>query len=37
LIVVAAALFFGLIQVWPKARHGSAFSSADSHTGEAAP
>jgi zinc transport system permease protein len=37
LIVVAAALFFGLTQVWPKARHGSAFSSADSHTGEAAP
>jgi len=37
LIVVAAALFFGLTQVWPKARHGAAFSSADSHTGEAAP
>jgi len=37
LIVVAAALFFGLTQVWPKARHGSAFSSPDSHTGEAAP
>jgi len=37
LIVVAAALFFGLTQVWPKAQHGSAFSSADSHTGEAAP
>jgi len=35
LIVVTAALFFGLTQAWPRARHGSAFSSSDSHTGEA--
>ena len=37
LIVVAAALFFGLTQAWPRARHGSTYSSAGGHTGEAAP
>ena len=35
LIVVTAALFFGLTQVWPQARHGSVFSSSDGHTDEA--
>ena len=37
LIVIAAALFFVLTQAWPQARHGSTYSSADGHTGEAAP
>ena len=37
LIVVAAALFFGLTQAWPRARHGSTYSSAGGHTGETAP
>ena len=36
LIVVTAALFFGLAQAWPQARHGSAVSSSDGPTGEAA-
>jgi zinc transport system permease protein len=37
LIVVAAALFFGLIQVWPQARHGSAFPSKGGRAGETTP
>jgi zinc transport system permease protein len=35
LIVVTAALFFGLTQVWPRARHASTVPSAVPRTGEA--
>ena len=35
LIVVTAALFFGVTQAWPRARHASAIPSAGARTGEA--
>ena len=37
LIVVTAALFFGLTQAWPRARHAPAVPSADGRAGEAKP
>ena len=36
-IVLTAALFFGLTQAWPRARHGSAFPSNSGRTHEVAP